>query len=94
MTKSELIARVADKYPMLYQSDIERIVNTIFDTVSESIISGSRVELRGFGTFGLKDRNARKSRNPRTGEDVFVESKTVPYFRMGKELKDRINKQK
>ena len=92
MTKSELIIRVADKYPMLYQSDIERIVNTIFDTVIENITIGNRVELRGFGTFGIKERKARKSRNPRTGETVYVQSKTVPFFRMGKQLRDRINK--
>ena len=92
MTKSELIIRVADKYPMLYQSDIERIVNTIFDTVIENITLGNRVELRGFGTFGIKKRKARRSRNPRTGETVYVDSKTVPFFRMGKQLRDRINK--
>jgi integration host factor subunit beta len=92
MTKSELIAKIAFKYPMLYQSDIEGIVNTILKTITESIISGNRVELRGFGTFGLKIRNSRKSRNPRTGEQIFVESKLLPYFRMGKKLKERLNK--
>ncbi len=91
MTKSELIAKIADKYPTLYLSDVEKIVHTIIKTVSESITSGNRVELRGFGTFGLKTMKARKSRNPRTGKTVFVESKSVPYFRMGKKLKERIN---
>ena len=91
MTKSELIARIAYKYPTLYLSDVEKIVFTIINTVSESITSGNRVELRGFGTFGLKSMKARKSRNPRTGKAVFVDSKLAPYFRMGKKLKERIN---
>ena len=91
MTKSELISRIAEKYPMLYNSDIERIVNTVFETITKSIVSGDRVELRGFATFFLKKRKARKSRNPRTGDAVQVESKFVPFFRMGKELKERIN---
>ena len=91
MTKSELIAKIAEKYPMLYNSDIEKIVNTVFNTIITSIVSGDRVELRGFATFGLKKLNARKSRNPRTGDSVQVDSKLVPFFRMGKELKERIN---
>ena len=91
MTKSELIARVADKYPMLYQSDIERIVNTIFDTVSESIISGSRVELRGFGSFRIRQRNARVGRNPKSGQKVDVPSKKVPFFKAGKELRELVD---
>ena len=91
MTKSELIAKIAYKYPTLYLSDVEKIVFTIINTVSESITSGNRVELRGFGTFGLKSMKARESRNPRTGKAVFVDSKLVPYFRMGKKLKERIN---
>ena len=91
MTKSELIAKIANKYPTLYLSDIEKIVFTIINTVSENIVKGNRVELRGFGTFGLKELKARKSRNPRTGAIVFVENKRIPYFRMGKKLKERIN---
>ena len=92
MTKSELIAKIATKYPTLYLSDIEKIVFTIINTVSENISKGNRVELRGFGTFGLKELKARKSRNPRTGATVFVENKSIPYFRMGKKLKERINR--
>ena len=91
MTKSELIAKIAYKYPTLYLSDIEKIVHTIINTVSNTISSGNRVELRGFGTFGLKELKARKSRNPRTGSIVYVNSKLIPYFRMGKKLKERIN---
>ena len=91
MTKSELIAKISYKYPTLYLSDIEKIVFTIINTVSKTISSGNRVELRGFGTFGLKELKARKSRNPRTGSTVYVNSKLIPYFRMGKKLKERIN---
>ena len=91
MTKSELISKIAKKYPTLYLSDIEKIVFTIINTVTKNITNGNRVELRGFGTFGLKELNARKSRNPRTGDTVFVENKHIPYFRMGKRLKERIN---
>ena len=91
MTKSELIAKIAGKYPTLYLSDIEKIVLTIINVVTENIAKGNRVELRGFGSFGLKELKARKSRNPRTGATVFVEKKCIPYFRMGKKLKERIN---
>ena len=64
---------------------------TIINVVTENIAKGNRVELRGFGSFGLKELKARKSRNPRTGATVFVEKKCIPYFRMGKKLKERIN---
>ena len=77
MTKSELIAKIARKYPTLYLSDIEKIVFTIINVVSENIAKGNRVELRGFGSFGLKKLKARKSRNPRTGATVFVENKLI-----------------
>ena len=75
MTKSELIAKIAIKYPTLYLSDIEKIVFTINNVITENIAKGNRVELRGFGSFGLKVLMARKSRNPRTGVTVFVENK-------------------
>ena len=91
MTKSELIAKIAYKYPTLYLSDIERIVFTIINSLTNTISTGNRVELRGFGTFGLKELKARKSRNPRSGSPVYVNSKLIPYFRMGKKLKERIN---
>ncbi len=91
MTRSELIAKIARKYPTLYLSDIEKIVYTIINVMSDNIASGNRVELRGFGTFGLKELKARKSRNPKTGATVFVKNKRIPYFRMGKRLKERIN---
>lgn len=91
MIKSELIARLAEQNPHLFQRDIERIVATIFNTITDSLAEGSRVELRGFGAFSVKHRPARKGRNPRTGETVFVEEKFVPFFKTGKELRERLN---
>jgi len=91
MIKSELIVRLAEANPHLYQRDIERIVNTIIDTITEALARGDRVELRGFGAFSVKHRQARSGRNPRTGETVYVEAKSVPYFKTGKELRMRIN---
>jgi len=91
MTKSDLILRLAEKYPHLLQRDIERIVNTVFDEVSNALARGQRVELRGFGAFSVKQREARQGRNPRTGEAVSVASKYVPFFKTGKQLRDRLN---
>jgi integration host factor subunit beta len=89
--RSELIQKLADENPHLYQRDVERIVNTIFDEVIEAMASGNRVELRGFGAFSVKSRDARTGRNPRTGESVAVEAKAVPFFKTGKLLRDRLN---
>lgn len=91
MTKSELIARLADQNPHLYQRDVERIVSTIFDEIAEALASGHRVELRGFGAFSVKHREARTGRNPRTGETVSVAQKSVPFFKTGKQLRERLN---
>lgn len=91
MIRSELIQKLADENPHLYQRDVERIVNTIFDEVIEAMASGNRVELRGFGAFSVKSRDARTGRNPRTGESVAVEAKAVPFFKTGKLLRDRLN---
>ncbi|MEK9684060.1 MAG: integration host factor subunit beta [Rhodospirillaceae bacterium] len=91
MTKTELIARLAEKNPQLYQRDIERIVSTIFEEISEALSNGHRVELRGFGAFSVKTREARVGRNPRTGQKVYVGKKSVPYFRVGKNLRSRLN---
>src|SRR4029077_20953628 len=93
MTKSELIARLAARNPHLYQRDVERIVATVFDEISKALASGHRVELRGFGAFSVKKRDPRTGRNPRTGEQVAVASKRVPYFKTGKDLRDRLNKE-
>jgi integration host factor subunit beta len=92
MIKSELVARLAEENPHLFQRDVERIVNTIFDEISAALSRGDRVELRGFGAFSVKQRPARQGRNPRTGEPVQVEAKHVPFFKSGKELRERLNK--
>ncbi len=91
MTKSELIARLAEKNPHLYQRDVERIISTIFDEITASLAHGDRVELRGFGTFSIKERSARIGRNPRTGATVGVEAKYTPYFKTGKQLRQKLN---
>ncbi len=91
MTKSELIAHIAEKNPHLFHRDVERIVCTIFDEISAALSRGDRVELRGFGAFSVKRRDARIGRNPRTGETVRVKEKHIPYFKTGKELRDRLN---
>lgn len=91
MIRSELIQKIADENPHLYQRDVERIVNTIFNEITEAMASGNRVELRGFGAFSVKKRDARVGRNPRTGESVQVEEKHVPFFKTGKLLRERLN---
>ncbi len=91
MTKSELIQRMADRNPHLYLRDVETIVNTIFDEITDALVSGDRVELRGFGAFSVKKREARVGRNPRTGESVQVEPKSIPFFKTGKLLRQRLN---
>jgi integration host factor subunit beta len=91
MTKSELILRLAELNPHLYQRDVERIVTTIFEEVTEALARGDRVELRGFGAFSVKDRDPRVGRNPRTGEAVKVERKRTPFFKTGKQLRERLN---
>ena len=90
MTKSELIAYLAEENPHLYQRDVERIVTTIFDEIASALSRGDRVELRGFGAFSVKQRDARIGRNPRTGEAVQVDAKRVPYFKTGKQLRDKL----
>jgi integration host factor subunit beta len=92
MTKSELIARLAARNPHLYQRDVERIVATVFDEISKALAHGDRVELRGFGAFSVKNRPARTGRNPRTGAHVSVERKSVPFFKTGKEMRQRLNR--
>ncbi len=93
MTKSELIQRLTEMYPdpRLYHRDFERVVNKIFDEISDALTRGDRVELRGFGAFSTRARDKRLGRNPRTGESVDVEKKYLPFFKTGKELRERIN---
>jgi integration host factor subunit beta len=91
MIKSELIAKIAGANPHLYHRDIERIVNVIFDEIVDALARGDRVELRGFGAFTVKHRPPRVGRNPRTGSAVSVDEKFVPFFKTGKELRERLN---
>jgi integration host factor subunit beta len=92
MTKSELTADLAAANPHLTGRDVELIVATVFDEITAALARGERVELRGFGAFTVKHRDARTGRNPRTGEAVPVEEKAVPFFKAGKELRERVNK--
>jgi integration host factor subunit beta len=91
MTKSELIQRLAERNPHLYLRDIEKIVETVFDEITGALARGDRVELRGFGAFSVKSREARTGRNPRTGETVKVDAKRLPFFKTGKALRERLN---
>ena len=91
MIRSELIQKLADENPHLFQRDVELIVNTIFDEITDTMAWGNRVELRGFGAFSVKKRGSRIGRNPRTGESVAVSEKRVPFFKTGKLLRDRLN---
>jgi integration host factor subunit beta len=93
MIKSELIQLIAQQNPHLYHRDVERIINTIFDEIIVALARGDRVELRGFGAFSVKSRNARQGRNPRTGDSVAVDAKRIPFFKTGKELRDRLNEE-
>ena len=90
--KSELIQKLAEANPHLYQRAVERIVSTIFDEVTDALARGDRVELRGFGAFSIKHRPSRIGRNPRTGAAVQVPAKAVPFFKTGKELRERLNR--
>ena len=92
MIKSELIARLAEANPHLFQRDVERIVSTVFEEMTSALTRGGRVELRGFGAFSVKRRPARIGRNPRTGDTVHVAEKFVPFFKTGKDLRQRLNK--
>jgi integration host factor subunit beta len=91
MIKSELIQQIAEDNPHLYQRDVERIVSTVFQEITSALARGDRVELRGFGAFSVKQRDARMGRNPRTGAAVPVPKKVVPFFKAGKELRERMN---
>jgi integration host factor subunit beta len=92
MTKSELVARVATKYPNLSQRDVERVVNSILNEVSNALSHSGRVELRGFGAFSVRRREPRRARNPKNGKEVFIGERFAIYFRTGKQLRERINK--
>lgn len=91
MIKSELITKIAEANPHLFHRDVERIVSTVFEEITKALSQGNRVELRGFGAFSVKNRPARVGRNPRTGEKVSVAEKRVPYFKTGKDLREKLN---
>ena len=92
MIKSELVQKIADANPQLYHKDVERIVNTILDQIVSTLAQNKRVELRGFGAFSVKHRPSRLARNPRTGAKVPVDEKYIPFFKTGKDLHRRLNK--
>jgi integration host factor subunit beta len=92
MIKSELVQRIAAHNPHLYQRDVENIVNAILGEITTALAHGDRVELRGFGAFSIKSRPAREGRNPRTGARVSVDQKSVPFFKTGKEMRERLNR--
>ncbi len=91
MTKSDLIERVAHRLPHISKKDTEIVVNTIFDSMTEALRRSDRIEIRGFGSFQVKIREAREGRNPKTGEEVKIPAKRTPFFKVGKELKERID---
>lgn len=91
MIKSELVQRISAQNPHLYQRDVENIVNAILNEIVGALARGDRVELRGFGAFSVKSRPARTGRNPRTGAHVSVDQKCVPFFKTGKEMRERLN---
>lgn len=93
MIKSELVQTIAEQNPHLFQRDVENIVNAILEEISGALANGDRVELRGFGAFSVKNRAARVGRNPRTGEQVEVDEKWVPFFKTGKDLRERLNEE-
>ncbi len=92
MTKSELVLRLMSKYSHLRKKDVEKIVEIVLNEITDALSKGDRVELRGFGSFVTKKREARQGRNPRTGESVAVQEKYVPFFKAGKEMRERLNK--
>jgi integration host factor subunit beta len=92
LTRSDLITELAADNPLLRRTDVELIVTTIFDQITDALARGGRVELRDFGTFTVRQRNARPGHNPRTGEAVSVTEKTVPFFKAGKEMRGRLNR--
>ena len=91
MIRSELVQKLCHDFPDLTQRDVELVVAGLFDSITEQLASGGRVELRGFGAFSTRQRDARTGRNPRTGAQVAVDAKKVPYFKPGKEMRERLN---
>ena len=94
MIRSELIQKIADENPHLFQRDVERIINTIFEEITDALANGDRVELRGFGVFSTNIQKARISRNPKTGEKVNTPEKKTIHFKMSKEMFKKLNNEK
>lgn len=92
MTKSGLIEKVAEQTPHISKKDTEVVVNTIFDAMTDALSGGERIEIRGFGSFQVKVREAREGRNPKTGEMVSIPAKRTPFFKVGKELKEMVDR--
>ena len=91
MIRSELVQKLCSDFPDLSQREVENVVSALFDSITDQLANGGRVELRGFGAFSTRQRDARTGRNPRTGEAVEVDAKRVPYFKPGKEMRERLN---
>jgi integration host factor subunit beta len=91
MIRSELVLKLCQDFPDLTQREVESVVGAVFDSITDQLAQGGRVELRGFGAFSTRKRDARLGRNPRTGESVEVDAKRVPYFKPGKEMRERLN---
>ena len=92
MTKSELIEAVAAKVTNFSRKDVEIIVETLFESMARSLSEGDKVEIRGFGSFKIKERDGRQGRNPKSGENIFIDAKKVPFFKAGKEIRERIQR--
>ena len=93
MTKSELISRLAQRFPVLTHKDVEVAANSILDAMSDQLAQGERIEVRGFGSFSINVRPPRRGRNPKTGEQVMVPEKHVPHFKAGKEMREVVNQE-
>ena len=91
MTKSDLVDFITERIKNLSRKEIDVIVNTLFNRMTQALSEGNRIEIRGFGSFEIRTRPSRQGRNPKTGKQVFVETRRVPFFKVGKELKERIN---
>lgn len=91
MTKSQLVAKLAKRFPHLYLRDLETLVNTVLGEISTGLVQGDRIELRGFGAFSIRKRDPRVARNPKNGDAVTVGERYAIYFRAGKELRERVN---
>ncbi len=91
MTKSELVERIVEANSILTRKESELVVNIVFDSMTEALKNGDKVEIRGFGSFTVRERSAREARNPKSGEVVSIPSKKVPFFKTGKELRERVD---